>query len=554
MTKFLYATFAFTLIFGASALLAPLFKQSYAAQKTMISDEVKNLQLANKHEEKGHDHHDHAHDGKEKHDHDKHKDDADHKPHHDEKGHKHKDGDEHEGHNHKDHGEHDESKHDSHKHDHKEKSDHKAHHGEKGHKHKDGDEHEGHNHKDHGKHDESKLDSHGHEHKVKSDREAHHGEKGHNHKDGDENKEHGAHDENKHDAHEHGDKVKLSNRQMQEFGIQTDIVEKGDFSNHLKRPAEVKFDQDRVAHIVSRVPGFAREVFVSQGDKVSEKQLIAVLESRELADARANYIATAEREVVMRNIFEREEKLWEKKIARLREFLETKKKYHDIKVDKRSSAEKILALGFEKKHLEDLVSNKQANLSEYRLTSPFSGTVIERHVTRGEAVTQARQVFVIADLSRVWVDVSVYPKDLPLIQKNQKVHIIYDGGEVDGKIAFITPHVNETTRTATARIIVENPSKNLRPGMFLEVQIEIQNQESVLRVPKDAVQNSENGKLVFVGKDGEFSPRQVKIGRENHKFVEVLSGLKSGETYVKQGAFTLKAQLAKGSFDDGHNH
>ncbi len=541
MMKNLLSTFAAMLFMGGSAL-SDISPQNPLAGQTPLGQYVgKTIQLAKKHDHKGHGHEDHkeSDDKHEGHDHEKHKDKdkSDHKPHHGEKGHKHKDDDDHKGHDHKNHKD-------------EEKSDHKPHHGEKGHKHKDDDDHKGH---DHEKHKD----------KEKSDHKPHHGEKGHKHKDDDDHKKHNDDDEHNsnkqsshedHDAHGSADKVQLSKLKILEFGIKTDVVKKGDFSTHLKRPAEVKFDQDSVAHIVSRVSGIARKIFVAQGDKVSANQLMAVLDSRELAEVRTKYMTTSESAALMTNIFTRAKNLRKKEIMLAREYLETKKKYSDILIDKKSAAQKILAIGFPRTHLKELEKNKQSDLSEYRLVSPFSGTVIERKIVRGEAVSRERQVFVIADLSRVWVDVSVYLKDLSLLKENQTVHIVYNGGEVDGKIAFITPYVNETTRTATARIIVENADQNLRPGMFLEVQIETAKQDSIVRISKEAIQNSDKGKLVFVAQKGAFFPRPVKLGRVNHKYVEVISGLKPGETYVQKGAFTLKAQLAKGSFDDGHNH
>ena len=129
-----------------------------------------------------------------------------------------------------------------------------------------------------------------------------------------------------------------------------------------------------------------------------------------------------------------------------------------------------------------------------------------------------------------------------------------DGDPVLGKIEFVTPEVKEATRTAVARVVVDNASRRLRPGMFVTAQVQISQELAPVRVPKSAVLRQDDTSVVYVEHEGAFAPRPVRLGRENHKFVEVVAGLQPGETYVSSGAFVLKAQLAKGSFGEGHGH
>jgi cobalt-zinc-cadmium efflux system membrane fusion protein len=173
----------------------------------------------------------------------------------------------------------------------------------------------------------------------------------------------------------------------------------------------------------------------------------------------------------------------------------------------------------------------------------------------GEAVSTDKEAFVVADTSTVWVEVTIYPQDLPLVRAGQSV-VIDAGGEqpIKGKIAFVTPHVREETRTAVARVITDSAGGRLKPGMFVKVQIEVGQEMATVRVPKSAIQNYEDGPVIFVQEGKKFEPRPVKVGRENSQYVEILSGVSAGETYVSEGAFTLKAQLSKASFGDGHNH
>ena len=188
--------------------------------------------------------------------------------------------------------------------------------------------------------------------------------------------------------------------------------------------------------------------------------------------------------------------------------------------------------------------------------APLSGTVVARHLTRGESVPIEREAFVIADVSTVWVDIGIYAHDLEEVQAGQSVTILTDGGfEAAGSIAFVTPNVSEETRTANARVVLENTPMRLRPGMFVTARIAVVEEPVNVRVPATALQTHEGQDVVFVkNKDGRLKPQSVTLGRRNDHYVEVLAGLRTGDTVVTEGAFVVKSQLAKSGFDDGHNH
>lgn len=196
------------------------------------------------------------------------------------------------------------------------------------------------------------------------------------------------------------------------------------------------------------------------------------------------------------------------------------------------------------------------SLSPYSVTSLISGTIIEMHLTKGEAVSDNNHDIIVADLSYVWADLNAYQKDLEHLQVGQKV-VISGGGKVPdyaGKISYISPTLSETRRTATARVIVANASHHWRPGLFVDAEITIASMEVPIAVPGTALERFEGQTVVFVKTDQGFMPRPVTVGRKNHSTVEILNGLKSGELYVSKGGFTLKAELEKGAFGDGHGH
>ena len=366
------------------------------------------------------------------------------------------------------------------------------------------------------------------------------------------------HDEHGHAGEEgHSDKVTLTPDQVKEFGIELEQAQKGAITADIVRPAEVKFDENRVAHVVARVEGVVRSVMISQGDVVEEGAVMAIIDSRELADAKADFQAAGQRLQLAFRTFERETRLWKQKISSEKEYLEAKAAEAQARIARQAAIHKLHALGFNDAYIERLSSSlEDKHLAEYRLVAPLSGTVIERHITRGERISTDRQAFLLANLDKLWVDITLYARDLIRVKKSMNVLIDPEDGkpEVPGRIAFVTPNVSEETRTGFARVLLDNVIERLRPGMFIKAEIAVSAATASVRVPKSAIQTLEKNSVVFVAKDGAFMPRPIRLGRENMQYAEVVAGLQPGETFVSRGSFILKSQLSKESFGDGHAH
>ncbi|HZJ11779.1 MAG TPA: efflux RND transporter periplasmic adaptor subunit, partial [Methyloceanibacter sp.] len=357
------------------------------------------------------------------------------------------------------------------------------------------------------------------------------------------------------DAHDDGS-VDLTQGQMDTFDVRTATVSGGPVTVTIERPAEVVYDENALAHVVPRVAGIARNISAAEGDHVVEGEVLAVLESRELADAKSAYLASLERLTLAKENFARAEALIDKRIVSAKAHLEAKTDYAEARINLRNARQKLFALGIGEARLNEIAEEDEADLTEYVMRAPLSGTVVARHLTRGESVPTDREAFVIADVSTVWVDISIYAHDLERIEAGQTVAVATESGlETEGKIAFVTPNVSEETRTAKARVFLANKPMRLRPGMFVTARIAVAEEPAEVRVPATALQNHEGRDVVFVkDKEGRLKPRPVTLGRRNSHYVEVLAGLRTGDTVVTDGAFVVKSQLAKSGFDDGHNH
>ncbi len=279
-----------------------------------------------------------------------------------------------------------------------------------------------------------------------------------------------------HEDHEEG-LVKLSQEELDEFGIALATAGEGTIEVYLSLPGEIQPNDNQLAHIVPRYAGIVVEVRANIGDKVRPGDVLAVVESDDA-------------------------------------------------------------------------------LTPYELKTLIGGTVIAKHITRGEAVSRDKDTYLIADLSSVWVDLTVYQRDVATIQRGQDafIHTGHGPAEASGTISYITPVMDEHTRTATARVVLPNPEGVWRPGMFVTAKVSVEKRTAPIAVPQSAIHTMDEHPVVFIQTEDGFRPQEVTLGQEGFTHVEILAGLEAGTRYVSVGGFTLKAELGKSAFGDGHGH
>ena len=366
---------------------------------------------------------------------------------------------------------------------------------------------------------------------------------GHDHSQG--KQEHGEHD---------GGVVKLSAEALKSNGIEVAEAGPGKLERTITLPGEVRLNADRVAHIVPRVSGMVREVRKNLGDAVTAGEVIAVLDSRELADAKAADLAASSRHELAKATVERIKSLFDKKIAPEEELLKAKQSLAETDIEHHTAEAKLHALGLTQEQVESLHTEKDTDYSRYEIKAPFAGTVIEKHITLGEVVNPETSCFVLADLSNVWVDVTVYPQDIAQISVGRSVNVIAAGVSDlhRGEIMYVSPKIDEGTRTGMARVVLANSDGHLRPGMFVRTDLIVSQEDARIVVPDSAVQTIDNKTVVFVAEHGGFEKRSVILGRKAGKDCEVLAGLNAGERYAATGTFILKAELGKGEAEHQH--
>ncbi len=230
------------------------------------------------------------------------------------------------------------------------------------------------------------------------------------------------------------------------------------------------------------------------------------------------------------------------------------KEHHSEAVE--MSDAKVAAAGIELLKASPGVLRVESNqsLTSYELKASLAGTVIDRQTTLGEYVSEQKPAFVIADLSTVWVDFSVYRRDLNRVSVGDQVLIDpADGGPpIEAKITYLAPIGSSDTQSALARATVQNPDRRLRPGLFITGRLTLSAKKVNVAVKSSALQTFENRTVIFVRNGDKFEARDVELGGRDPELVEIAFGLLEGDVYAAQNSFIVKAEMAKGSASHDH--
>ncbi|WP_437736523.1 efflux RND transporter periplasmic adaptor subunit [Sorangium sp. So ce1335] len=359
--------------------------------------------------------------------------------------------------------------------------------------------------------------------------------------------EHGAHG----DEHA-GGRLRLSPAMIENAGIELLTAGPGKVAVTLRLPGEIALNAEGVAHVTPRVPGAAREVKKQLGDAVKKGDVLAVLDSRELAELQRELLAAKERLTLAEASFARQDALWKEQISAEKEYLEAKQAVAEARIEHRSAAQKLGAAA----------GAGGGKGGGYALVAPIDGTIIEKHIAVGEVLKEDTQVFVIADLSTVWVNVTVYAKDLRRVRVGQAAWVTAEGAPAParGTVTYLGHVLDEGNRSASARVELREPDKGFRPGLFATVDVSVEEVDAPVVVSDEAIQRVDGEDVVFVQEGDAFEARPVKVGRrgaadpagQGARVVEIAAGLSAGERYVGKNSFVLKAELGKP--EGGHAH
>lgn len=322
----------------------------------------------------------------------------------------------------------------------------------------------------------------------------------------------------------------------------------------LSFPGQVKFNTEKVAQVVPRLSGVVTEIRKNLGDKVKKNEVIVIIESRELANAKSDYIQAVNRLKFAKVAFAREEALQKQKISAKEDYLASRRALQEAEVDKFVSKHNLLALGLNVNELGRLVTASKGkkghiivsgqSLTRYELRAQVDGIVIEKDVTLGAAVDEKTQLFILADMSSVWIDAKVQAKDLNRLRPGQKARVTSKnaGLRAVAEVIYIGARFDETTQMGLVRLELSNPAGKWRPGLFVSVDLNQQAVAADVAVSVDAIQLIGDHSALFVQIGKRFELRLVTLGISDGHMVEILEGLSAGEQVVTQNSFVIKAE------------
>jgi len=359
-----------------------------------------------------------------------------------------------------------------------------------------------------------------------------HGEDGHGHDD--EQAEEGHADEE--------GKLHLSSAQIEAAGVQLVAAGPRELGTAISYPGEIRFDEDRTAHVVPRVPGVVESVQADLGQAVTRGQVLAVIASQQISDLRSEQQAAQHRLELARLTFQREEQLWQERISAEQDYQQARQVLQEAEIALANARQKVAAVG------------PAGAGNRYELRAPFDAVVVEKHMSVGEVVDASSNAFTLSDLSRVWATFAVAPRDLNRVVTGRSVTVSAPdlGAEVEGTVNYVGSLLGEQNRAATVRATLANPNGAWRPGLFVNIAVSVERSTAAVVVPESALQTWEEQTVVFVRTEQGFEARPVTTGRRDAGQVEVVAGLAAGIQVAAAGSFVLKSELGKGSAEHSH--
>jgi cobalt-zinc-cadmium efflux system membrane fusion protein len=342
--------------------------------------------------------------------------------------------------------------------------------------------------------------------------------------------------------------VLLSPEALQQADLQVEQVQRHRYKRALQVSGVVKPNPNRLVDVSWLIPGRAIEVLANVGDRARQGEVLARVDSTELGLAQSEYLKSQAHLNVAEKGLERAQHLLEAKVIGTGEYQRREGETLAARADHRAAGERLILLGMAESEI-DLLARTQRINSKASIRAPLEGTVIERHVNRGEVIDPKTKLFVVADLSQLWVMADVHEKDIPKVQLGQPVEIHvtpYPDEMFRGVIMHIGEVIEPATRTAKVRTEVPNPDGRLKAEMFATVKIVTTVEDQVLAVPGIAVQRDRGRDIVFVRTGpNQFEPREVVVGEPSGDIVPIVKGVSEGEEVVTKGSFILKSELNK---------
>ncbi|MGZ8374292.1 MAG: efflux RND transporter periplasmic adaptor subunit [Nitrospira sp.] len=347
--------------------------------------------------------------------------------------------------------------------------------------------------------------------------------------------------------------ITLSTEESSRVGLVVQPVARSDFRMHRDFPAIVQPNQRNMAEITALVRGRVVEVYGELGQEVKANAPLAILYSSELGLAQSAYLKAKAKLHVAEQAFNRAQFLLQEQVIGEAELQRRQAELLSNQAEANESHDRLKLLGMNDEEFRRLESSRKIR-SVVPIVAPFAGRIIGRKLTRGEVVETTEKLFMIADLSEVWVLANIPEKDISFVHSihasggsQAEVRInAYPKEVFKGTIAYVGDVLDPVTRTMQIRLELPNLDGRLKPEMFATIRLFSETQTDRLAVPEAALQRDQGRTYVFVQRSAnEYELRDVHVGDSNGTLISILDGLNEGESVVTHGAFVLKSEFLK---------
>lgn len=321
--------------------------------------------------------------------------------------------------------------------------------------------------------------------------------------------------------------VRIDPTVVQDMGVRTTAVKRATLSRNIRTIGRVTYDEQRVARLHPKYDGWVEKLFIDRtGDLVKKGSMLLSIYSPQLVATQEEYLLA----------LDNAEKLKDSPFADVRDGAASLL---------RSSKERLQLLDVPKHQIDQLTAERKV-MKGLHIHSPFDGIVMNIGAREGERITPQTELYMIADLSRVWVIVDLYENDIPWVRAGDtaKMEVAGIPGRIfTGKVAYIYPYLEAKTRTVKIRLEFSNKGLALKPEMFANVDIHSNRKVDAIVVPAEAIVRTGTQEQVFIQRSpGQFEPRSVTVGVTSNGQTQIVSGLEPGETVVTSSQFLLDSE------------
>lgn len=313
----------------------------------------------------------------------------------------------------------------------------------------------------------------------------------------------------------------------QNIGVRTAEAQLRPLSHPIRTVGKISYDEERISRLHPKTEGWIEKLFIDKtGTRVSRNTMLLSIYSPQLVTSAQEYLLAKQSAKTLEN-------------SPFEDIRNSAKQMVD------TARERLTLLDVPEHQIRDIEENGKIQ-KDLHIHSPFDGTVIQIGAREGQYVTPQTELYVLADLSKVWVIAQVYESDLPWVSEGDPVEMqltALPGETFQGHLSYIYPYAEAETRTIKVRLVFDNPDRKLKPEMFANVTIHTQQQDNAITVPSEAIVRSGSKEQVFVlSAPGKFEPRQVRTGLSADGLTQILSGIKTGEQVVTSSQFLIDSE------------